>query len=115
MQNKIGRDCIKIKYNAKPEVPNKNCHKFPLRELTIVRKKVFKLNDAYEAWQFILECTSPITKLKEILFAFPTSIRKDIDSAIRDNLLNSFGTWQDIEEKENDNNMVSLKYALNLS
>ncbi len=115
MQNEIVRDRIKIKYNAKPNVPDKICHRFPIHQLTDVRKKVFTFEEAYKAWEFILECTSPITSLKQILFAFPKSVRREIEDAIQDNILNDFGSWQDIQEPDQDNNMVSLKYAVNLS
>jgi len=105
---------IRIKYNAKPNVPNKFCHRFPIQELTVVRTRLFDIEDRDKAWQFLVECTSPITKLKQILFAFPFKRSKAILNAMDEEIINEKGNWIDVEEEQH-NEMIELKYALNLS
>lgn len=105
---------IKITYNAKPNTPNKLCHKFPISELTEVRTKRFDIKEVELAWKFLLECTSPITKFTQILFAFGYERGRQVASIIKDGILDEKGKWVDIEEIQ-DNKMVDLKYALNLA
>ncbi len=90
---------VHITYNAKPNVPNRLCHRFPLQELTTVRTMKFEVGDIEDAWKFMLECTSPITKLKQILFAFGYQRGKQILDAIEEGLIDERGRWKDLEYK----------------
>lgn len=66
----IKQDYIYVRYSANPNWPNNICHK-STKNLTISRTKKFKLDQYEEAWKFIMECVSPITKLEQIIWAFP--------------------------------------------
>lgn len=101
---------IRITYNSKPFTPNNICHTFPLKELTEVRTRRFKIEDKDLAWIFLTECTSPITKLKQIMFAFDYKPSIKILDAIEDNIIDKFGNIIN-KEIEQDKNTVSLNYA----
>ena len=126
------KDYIRITYNAKPNVPNKLCHIFPIYELTIVRTMKFDIKETEKAWKFLLECTSPVTKFTQILHAFGYKRGKQILDVINDDILNERGKLYikkeikiqyqmlDLGNHPNtlfsnlNNEMVDLKYALNL-
>jgi hypothetical protein len=74
---------IFIKYSANPNWPDSICHKDPnICNLTRVRTKKFELTQWIDAWKFIMECTSPITKLANILWAFPRKEAFDLLQSI---------------------------------
>ena len=108
------KDCIRITYNAKPNTPNKLCHKFPIHELTEVRTRKFDIKETEKAWKFLLDCSSPITKFTQILFAFGYKRSRKILSVMDDGILSERGKWKDTEYIE-EIEMVDLKYALNLT
>lgn len=72
-------DCIFIRYAANPCWPNNIAHKDTrISRLTRNRTRKFLIDEYQEAWQFLMECTSPITKLNNILWAFPRKEALDI-------------------------------------
>lgn len=73
---------IFIKYAANPNMPYTIAHKAGIHGLTVVRTKEFKLNEWERAWEFLMECTSPITKLEQILWAFPRKKAFDLLESI---------------------------------
>lgn len=73
---------IFIRYNANPDWPDISCHLASLQTLTQTRTKKFELDKYEEAWKFIMECKSPITKLAQILWAFPRKKALDMFQAI---------------------------------
>jgi hypothetical protein len=79
MKNKY----IFVRYTSNPDYPNETAHK-AISNLVKTRTKKFELHEYEEAWKFILECSSPITKLEHILWAFPRkealSLLKSMDS-----------------------------------
>lgn len=88
------RSNITITYNAKPDVPDAICHKFPLMELTKVRTRKFDIKQWREAWAFMSECTSSITTLKQLIFAMPRNVGKNILDLIEEkNLIDDYGRW----------------------
>ena len=89
---------IRITYNAKPDVPDSKCHKFPIHELTEVRTRKFKQENIELAWKFLVECKSPITKLTQILYAFDYKRAKGILQLIDEGILTKHGNWIDIPE-----------------
>lgn len=74
---------IFIRYCANPNWPNAISHKDPNR-LHLVKERtiVFELRDYEKAWNFLMECTAPITKLSNILWAFPRKKAFDMLSAL---------------------------------
>ncbi|MCK9429207.1 MAG: hypothetical protein M0R17_04325 [Candidatus Omnitrophica bacterium] len=75
------QDYIFVRYAANPNYPDNICHK-SIRNLVIERTKKFELSQYEEAWQFIMECVSPITKLEQILWAFPRKRALDLLQAM---------------------------------
>lgn len=74
---------IFIRYAANPDWPDNISHKDRrFCKLTKHRTKKFELNEYEDAWKFILECVSPITKLSQILWAFPRKKALDIMQAM---------------------------------
>ena len=61
---------IFVRYSANPNWPDEISHKDPhLHHLTKAQIKKFELSQYNEAWNFIMKCTSPITKLN-VFFDF---------------------------------------------
>jgi hypothetical protein len=67
---------IFIRYSANPNLPNSLCHKDTnISSLTKARTRKFEVEKYQEAFTFLMECTSPITKIEKILWAFPDKER----------------------------------------
>ena len=82
-KNKIEYKNIFIKYSANPDWPDNISHMDTrLTKLIKFRTKKFELNEYKKALEFLLECTSPITKVSEILWAFPRKEAFDILKAL---------------------------------
>ncbi len=76
-------DYIFIRYAANPSWPNRIAHKDTrISRLTRNRTRKFDLNDYEAAWRFLLECIAPITKMSNILWAFPRKEALDILKAM---------------------------------
>lgn len=74
---------IFVRYSVNPNWPDEISHKDPhLHHLTKAQIKKFELSQYNEAWNFIMECTSPITKLTNILWAFPRKKALDMLQAM---------------------------------
>lgn len=72
---------IFVRYAANPNWPDNICH-LGVCNLTANRTKKFAVSEYEEAWKFIMECTSPITKLSSILWAFPRKKALDMLQAM---------------------------------
>lgn len=74
---------IYIRYCANPDWPDNISHKDTrLHKLIKHRTVKFELDQYEEAWKFIMECSSPITKLSHVLWAFPRKKALDILKAM---------------------------------
>jgi len=95
---------IFVRYSVNPNWPDEISHKCPhLHKLTKAQTKKFELSQYNEAWNFIMECSSPITKLANILWAFPKkealSMLKAMDELKQD--IPEF-VYQDLMEIQDD-------------
>jgi len=100
----IKQNYIFVRYSSNPNWPDEISHKDPhLHHLTKAQTKKFELSQYNEAWNFIMECTSPITKLANILWAFP---KKEALSMLRamDELKQDIPefTYQDLMDIQDD-------------
>lgn len=98
------QDYIFVRYCANKDWPDDICH-LGFSNLTTSRTRKFELSEYEEAWKFIIECSSPITKLSQILWAFPRKKALDMLQAM-DELKSEIPDF--IYEELKDNNVSDL-------